>query len=67
VSLLCDDMVAVSLFEVSHTLSLSNLKLMSEIICGISVPVPIIVMVVSSVFLTKPFILAVDFSKQALE
>ena len=62
-NLLCDDVVAVSLFEVSHTLSLSNLKLMREIICGISIP--IIVMVVSSVFLTEPFILTVDFSKQA--
>ncbi len=61
--LLCDDVVAVSLFEVSHTLSLSNLKLMREIICGISIP--IIVMLVSSVFLTEPFILTVDFSKQA--
>lgn len=61
--LLSDDVVAVSLFEVSHTLSLSNLKLMREIICGISIP--IIVMLVSSVFLTEPFILTVDFSKQA--
>jgi hypothetical protein len=63
VDLLSDDVVAVSLFEVSHTLSLSNLKLMREIICGISIP--IIVMLVSSVFLTEPFILTVDFSKQA--
>lgn len=61
--LLRDDVVAVSLFEVSHTLSLSILKLMREIICGISIP--IIVMLVSSVFLTEPFILTVDFSKQA--
>ena len=61
--LLSDDVVAVSLFEVSHTLSLSNLKLMREIICGISIP--IIVMLVSSVFLTEPFILTVNFSKQA--